>query len=341
MLDQATFVSEFNTLLKKKLVEFEASIETDDGKQLWGYITELVSQGGKRFRPYFAYLLYTGYGGSNKELIMSAGVALELFHAYILMHDDVIDSDTQRYHAPNVIGRYQAVYKTGSIPQGMGIVAGDIVHTFAYDIILGLAIPIETRLQCLRYFLKGNLDVNLGQQLDTLNIKENIEAYSLKKLEQINHYKSSSYSTMLPGSVGLLLAQGSQSDYKNLQLFAEPLGFLYQLVDDYSDYFTNQTGFNTKDKYRDYRQGKATYPLYLLYTQDSRHEIFRHFGDKKADSNYLKRVTEVLESAGAKSATEDLIREYADQARVGLSKIEVDPFTRSQLEKLIVDYEKV
>lgn len=341
MITRRDFVDEFNEILNEKLLELGGLIKTTEGSQLWGFVCDQILGGGKRFRPYLAYLVYNAYKGSDRGLIMNAAVALELFHAYVLVHDDVIDSDTKRYGNLNVIGKYANIYPKGGIAEGMGVVAGDIVHSFAYRVILGLDIPTIKKSDCIRHFVVGDLNVNVGQQLDTLNVNDAIESYSLDKLEEINHYKSSGYSTILPGYIGLELAGASSDDYDDFHAFAEPLGALYQLVDDYSDYFSNRTGFNKKDKFRDFRQGKVTYPLYLLKQAHPTHAFIERFGDKTVDDDYLAQLVVSMQELGVKRDTETLIDHFARRANSAIDNLKIDEQYKERLRELVVSYAEV
>src|SRR4051812_43379693 len=64
-------------------------------------IQRLIGRGGKRLRPQLVLKAYQAYGGTNQQAIVRAAASQELFHAFALMHDDIIDRDQTRWGGPN------------------------------------------------------------------------------------------------------------------------------------------------------------------------------------------------------------------------------------------------
>jgi hypothetical protein len=95
----------------------------------------------------------------------------------------------------------------------------------------------------------------------TLNIAPFLDSFTDTRLILTHLLKSSLYTTQFPMKCADILLDLPPREMEAIDRFAEPLGVLYQLIDDYSDYFPNSTKFNAKPS-RDYRQGKLTVPLY-------------------------------------------------------------------------------
>src|SRR5215468_6419238 len=82
-----------------------AASDIDDGyARLIERIQDQTLRAGKRLRPYVATVAYLGLGGRDTQAFMPVAASLELFHQFLLAHDDIIDRDLVRYGGPNLAG---------------------------------------------------------------------------------------------------------------------------------------------------------------------------------------------------------------------------------------------
>jgi geranylgeranyl pyrophosphate synthase len=343
----------FIQIIDKKLDElFEREVKsaaTPEVSLLLTRIKLLILAGGKRFRPYLTYLTYKSYGGSNEDEVLNVSLSAELLHSYLLIHDDIIDEDLKRYEVPNIGGEYLADFTELStyreklhMANAMALIAGDLVQSLAYKTILDSStLNAAQKNKLLTLLTISNMKVLAGQQLDTLNIAPLLPDYNHEKLIKTNLLKSSSYSTILPMKIAASLLALDISECKKIEHFADNLGILYQLVDDYSDYFTNHTMFDKKPKFRDYRQGKITHPYFVALQRANSQQLMTiqaEFGNKNAGNQYIKQVCELLEELGAKQEAQSLIQEFAEKSRLSLRQLSIGKDDIAVFQKLIGSY---
>ena len=153
----------FNRYLYKKekeLVEIDPSI-----KPLFSHIRKIASK-GKKIRPFLAHLSFKGFGGKDKNLILQAGISLELLHLFALIHDDIIDKDESRRGIVTVHKKFGL---------NSGILAGDLILSLADE-----AFPFSKKaLNCYHQLKK---EVIVGQYLDISS--ERKEGNILKTMEK-------------------------------------------------------------------------------------------------------------------------------------------------------------
>jgi geranylgeranyl pyrophosphate synthase len=130
----------------------------------------LIKRGGKRARPELLYMTYAAYGGKNPACLVDLGLALELHHQFLLVHDDIIDKDTVRYDGPNIVGYYLRDNAT-AVSVAMGLLAGDLLFSFSNQAIISSTYFNDKQKVALTKLLnKATRDVAYGQQLDAFNL---------------------------------------------------------------------------------------------------------------------------------------------------------------------------
>lgn len=323
---------------------FEAEIKTAptaESRLLLNRVQLLVKRGGKRARPELLYITYVAYGGENPAILIDLGLALELHHQFLLAHDDIIDNDTIRYNGPNVVGYYKQ--EKHNIPQTMGLLAGDILYSFACQLIVrSVKLTSDLKLQILNELNEANTKVQYGQQLDAINFMLPLSSFTEDFLILTHTLKSASYSAQLPMKCAALLLKLDSKEQIKIDNFARQFGILFQLLDDYSDYFINHSVFNNRPKYRDYRQGKTTHPLYCALKSANQSEITflrKNFGRKNLSDRMMQKVIAILERSGAQESSRKYIENYFLQTRDLLSKLSIDSKAKQQFTNMLSKYE--
>lgn len=210
--------------------------------------TYLMEAGGKRIRPILTILASNlfGYTGKNHILLASA---IEFIHAATLLHDDVVDGSQVRRFKP-----------TANIVWGnnTSILVGDFLFSQSFRLMVQtkLIAALEVLSHASSVIIEGEVS-----QLAKLNQKRII---SLNEYYEIIDAKTA----VLFGAaceVGAILGEQSTEIRQNLNQFGANLGIIFQIIDDWLDYF------GTKDQLgkpvgSDFFEGKATMPLILLYS---------------------------------------------------------------------------
>lgn len=238
-LDLSLFRQEF-------LAYKEAQNLTREPKNLYEPIRYILSLGGKKIRPVLTLMAASLFSDDYKKALPAA-YAIEMFHNFTLVHDDIMDD------APLRRGR-QTVHEKWDI--NSGILSGDAMLILAYQYFENYPPLIFQKLA--KLFSKTALEVCDGQQLDVdfetrndVSIEEYINMISLK-------------TSVLIGAalkMGAIVSEASEKDSEILYDFGLNLGIAFQLQDDYLDTYGNPETFG-KQVGGDIIENKKTY-LYL------------------------------------------------------------------------------
>ena len=188
----------------------------------------ILSLGGKRIRPLLALIACDLYNQDVKKAIPSTH-ALELFHNFSLIHDDIMDNAPLRRGKQTIHEKWNA---------NVAILSGDSMLVQAYE---SLAESDAEKLpQLLKIFTKTAHEVCEGQQLDM-----NFENRSDVSLEEYTHMISLKTAVLLGCSLqmGAIVAGASKEDQHALYTFGKELGIAFQLHDDLLDAYSDNTEF--------------------------------------------------------------------------------------------------
>ena len=219
---------------------------------LYPPIIYALQSSGKRVRPLLVLLAYEAFGAKALEEILPAALAVEFFHSFTLIHDDIMDAAPYRRGRPSVHEKFGTP---------LAILAGDALQTLAYQY-LHKAAPVTLLPQVLQLFNSAAMQLCEGQAADMYfeNYLPTIEEY----MAMIHGKTAALISASL--SIGALLSQNATpNDLQALGNIATHLGLLYQIQDDFLDFYglTQAVG---KQKAGDILQHKKTL-LILLCAQ--------------------------------------------------------------------------
>jgi geranylgeranyl diphosphate synthase type II len=292
---------------------------------LYQPISYTLEQGGKRLRPLLA-LISTQIFGGNPDKALPAATAIEIFHNFTLLHDDIIDQ------APIRRGR-DTVHKKWNI--NTAILSGDTMFAIAFG---QLAKSDPDKLPGLmEVFSKTAIEVCEGQQYD-IDFEES-DNVSIDGYINMIRLKTA---VLLAASlkIGALIAGADEDECEKIYLFGENLGIAFQLQDDLLDAFGNEGLFGKKTG-GDIVANKKTF-LYLkaLESTDSedRERLRALYGTR--NQNDEKKVVEVLgifERCGIQSLTEEVIVDYYKRAMHFLAGTRLSEKNKAPLLKLAAD----
>ncbi|MDP2042428.1 MAG: polyprenyl synthetase family protein [Algoriphagus sp.] len=277
--------------------------------ELYDPITYIMSLGGKRIRPLLSLLGY-GLYGKNPEEILSQAAAVEVFHNFTLMHDDIMDQAPLRRGKATVHEKWNA---------NIAILSGDVMLVRAYDLLLGTDPKLLP--EVIRLFNKTAAEVCEGQQFDM-----NFEAYeTVHEDEYLNMIRLKT--AVLLGfalQLGAILAGAEKSDSDKLYEFGVDIGVGFQLKDDLLDVFADQAKFG-KQVGGDIISNKKTFllikALELAKGKDAEELNYwlslKEFG--KAEK--VTAVRALYEKLGIKSLTEAKMNSYFDAGFAQLESI--------------------
>lgn len=308
--------SAFETYLKDQ--EFTQSPTT-----LYEPINYIMQLGGKRLRPVLLLMAYQLYKDQVSPALPAA-YAIEVFHNFSLVHDDIMDEAPLRRGKPTV----HSTYGTNA-----GILSGDVMMIYAYDFLLKYTVPTQT-VALLKTFTKVAIEVCEGQQMD-MNFEEqsDVEIESYLKMIELKT------AALIGGSIemGAILAGASAADIQNLALFGRNIGIAFQLQDDILDTFGDPEKFGKKVG-GDIAQNKKTYLMLKaleLADADTRKALEHYLNDKSVDEAHkISAVTAIFRKLDIPVHAEAVKSTYRKKAFDYLDKVNVPANKKEKLQKL-------
>lgn len=198
----------------------------EEPKLLYTPIIYSMSGGGKRLRPVLLLITAEAFGGSVDEA-MPAALAVEIFHNFTLLHDDIMDNADVRRGKPSVYAKWGG---------NVALLSGDAMLITAYKSLARVASERLPRVMSI--FSDMALEVCEGQQYDM-----DFETMSKVTVEEYMQMIECKTSALLSGSamIGATMARASEEDIKKIYRFATELGLAFQLQDDVLDSFGDIT----------------------------------------------------------------------------------------------------
>lgn len=272
-----------------------------------GYIMNL---GGKRMRPVLTLMACDLFGSDFKKAL-PASMAIEVFHNFSLVHDDIMDD------APLRRGK-QTVHEKWNT--NTGILSGDAMLINAYQFLE--AYKGKTLNQLFQLFSKTAIEVCEGQQYD-VDFEERNDVTIPEYLKMIEYKTSVLVASAL--KMGAIIADTDSENQNLIYEFGRNLGVAFQLQDDYLDAFGNPETFG-KQVGGDIIENKKTF-LYLRAMESGNSEAQKTLGDlysiqPKDASSKVELVKAIFLESGASDAIQKEVKKYTDLAFQSLSKID-------------------
>ncbi len=306
-------------------------------QQLWQALIG-VADGGKRFRSRLLLATYTSYGGRDDAVATRVATAVELLHAALIIHDDVIDNDLVRRGSRNVSG----VFADGAIARGTsaagastlgltaGVLAGDLALVAACRgfALCGAGTGVTRQLLDL---LDDAVRVTAAGELDDVVMSTGgPDGAVLDDILRMEEHKTAAYSFQLPLQAGAVLAGTPQPVIDQLALVGRHAGVGFQLVDDLRGVFGEETETG-KSCLGDLREGKLTALIAHARCTPEWEQIESMVGDPTLDAGRAAVVRAVLEDCGSRLFVEQLAGDYLGTAlRIG-REAGLDPELLSEL----------
>lgn len=309
-------ISQLQDTFEHKLATYKFP---SDPRTLYEPVEYILSLGGKRIRPVLVMAAYNLYK-EDVDYAFEAGMAIEVFHNFSLLHDDIMDKADKRRGHETVHIKYD---------ENTAILSGDVMLIFAYrflekypDKLVGLT----------KLFTDTSIEVCEGQRMDMDFETQNdvsIEAY----LRMIELKTSVAIAASL--AMGGLLADADDADQKHLYEFGRNLGIAFQIQDDLLDTFGTEELLGKKIG-GDILQKKKTYlylkSLELLSNAEAQilHDIY---SDIESPSDVAK-VKELFRTAHVQVHAEELKLVYQQLAMSHLATVQVNEEKKSELKNL-------
>ena len=290
---------------------------SNNPKKLYEPIKYILKMKSKKIRPILSILAYKLKKNDWKKIVQYV-IAIELFHNFTLIHDDIIDNATLRRGEKTIHNKWN---------NNIGILSGDLLMILANKLFSNL--PLKIMQKVLKRFNEIAIKICEGQHYD-MNY-ENEKLITEKQYINMIRLKTA---TLIGFSLELggILSKMKDLDIKNLYRFGEFMGIGFQLQDDYLDVFGDKK-FGKKIG-GDILLNKKTYLLIKLLESTNEKEkiiINNWINNSNNPNQKIEAITRLIKDKNIDSITESVINDYFNKAFDYLKKIDIKNSKKNEL----------
>ncbi len=305
---------------RKKFLDFLGSYQfPNEPQQLYGACRHILSIGGKRIRPVLCLMANELFRDDDGDA-MKAALAIELFHNFSLVHDDIMDQADIRRGQPTVHKKY-------SLPTA--ILSGDALNVFAYDLLIEL--QSDQKIEIIKLFNKTAIEVCEGQQID-MDFESRVDVSIVEYLKMIELKTSVLLAASL--AIGALVGGASEEDVRHLYKFGRNVGIAFQLKDDYLDAYGDVTKTGKKLGGDILANKKTIFYCYCLQLASDEQQLHMHNLQLSTSADKLDKTLALYDALGARDFVYALKEKYSQEAFEELNKVQVPTEKREQLHEL-------
>ncbi|WKN42019.1 polyprenyl synthetase family protein [Tunicatimonas pelagia] len=289
--------------------------------ELYDPIRYILSLGGKRLRPLLVLLAYQLFRDNEPgDEVLVPAMAVEVFHNFTLMHDDIMDQAPLRRGKPTVHTQWNA---------NVAILSGDVMLVRAYEMFL--QVQPERLPVVLKAFNQCAAEVCEGQQWD-MNYETAAQVSEANYLAMIRQKTAVLLGFSL--ELGAILAGASEKDQRQLYEFGEKVGVGFQLMDDWLDVYADQGKFG-KQVGGDIIANKKTFLLIKALEQASgtEAEVLNHWLEQKEFESEQKvsAVKKIYQKLDISEQTRSKMNSYFEQGFQALESLSISNERKSTL----------
>ena len=301
------FLNKYQRLIAENIEKYQFNGEPS---QLYEPMNYIIANGGKRLRPVLTLMAAELFGGDMDKALKPA-LAIEFFHNFTLIHDDIMDEAPLRRNKPTVHTLHGI---------NIGILSGDALLIKSYQFFEDL--EDSQFKKCIQLFSETGIKICEGQQMD-VNFETNSKVSYDDYIQMITYKTAVLCASAL--KIGAIIAHAEESDAHAIYEFGRHLGIAFQMMDDYLDVFGSQEQFG-KRQAGDIYENKKTI-LYLLALENADEEqkksLLHWYSLNTDEPEKAQAVEEIFRSTGADKKTLELIQKHNDLAQNYLNKIKL------------------
>lgn len=289
----------------------------EEPRNLYAPIRYILSIGGKRIRPVLMLMGYNLYK-NDVDAIINNALALETYHNFTLLHDDLMDKSDMRRGNPTVHKKWN---------DNAAILSGDTMLIMAFQL-FNKGMKHD---EAWTAFIDAALGVGEGQQYD-IDFETRNDVTEAEYMEMIRMKTSLLLGYAL--KIGALLAGADKEDVNNLYTFGEKMGLAYQLQDDWLDVYGDPTQFQKKLG-GDIVDNKKTFMLINALQRASaeqKAELDQWIATTDGDpSQKIKAVTHIYNILGIDKLAQQRIEELFAESLKSLDRVKVPEEKKTEL----------
>lgn len=290
-------------------------------ERLYAPITYILGLGGKRLRPVLTLMGANAFGQQTTPALPAA-LAVELFHNFTLLHDDIMDDAPLRRGKPTVHTKWD---------NNLAILSGDALLIAAYQALEAYEESLYSQLT--RVLSKTAIEVCEGQQYD-MDFEKRTNVSEGEYLHMIKLKTAVLVGCAL--KMGALIAGASLKQSEEIYQIGESIGLAFQIQDDYLDAFGDPKSFG-KQVGGDIIENKKTMLYYLaieLGTDTQKKELITLFSTRPQNPvDKIKTSCEIFYKTGAQEACRAKVNYYTNQALDQLKALSLNESGKNEIEK--------
>lgn len=312
-------LNEIGQLVEKTLFTLELEKEP---KELYGPIAYILSIGGKRIRPKMCLAAHSLFSSKVDRDVLYPAIALDVFHAFTLIHDDIMDKADMRRGQLTIHKKWN---------DNIAILSGDVMSIQAYEYMAYA--PKEVLPEVMKVFTQTAIQVCEGQQFDMnfedcpiITMDEYLKMIGLKTAVLI----------ACSAKIGALIGGASEEEAQALYDFGYQLGIAFQITDDYLDVYADPNVFG-KNIGGDITNNKKSW-LLVKTMKDAQGEDKEELNsilalsEEQAEEK-IARMKALYNKLDIAASAEKEIDKYYSSALASLAKVEMDDDKRSMMEE--------
>ena len=312
-------LNEIGQLVEKTLFTLELEKEP---KELYGPIAYILSIGGKRIRPKMCLATYSLFSNKVDRDILYPAIALDVFHAFTLIHDDIMDKADMRRGQLTIHKKWN---------DNIAILSGDVMSIQAYEYMAYA--PQEVLPAVMKVFTKTAIEVCEGQQYD-MNFEDTPFITMDDYLKMIG--LKTAVLIACSAKIGALIGGASEAHAQALYDFGYQLGIAFQITDDYLDVYADPNVFG-KNIGGDITNNKKSW-LLVKTMKDAQGEDKEELNailalSEECAEEKILRMKALYAKLDIASAAEAEIEKYYSAALASLDKLDLDQEKRGIMEE--------
>jgi geranylgeranyl diphosphate synthase, type I len=288
----------------------------------------LLNRGGKRIRGALTMTSYYMLGGTNDDVALQAARAIEMFHAYILMVDDIQDRSEVRRGGPTghiQLKNYHEQHHLKDDSQHFGesiALNGFLIGLHSgLNVLADLDIDPYKKLAAIRNVNLHFIATAHGQSMDIFN--EVLETVEESDVDKVLLWKTAFYTFMNPLQLGAILAGASDADLKNIEEYSLYAGRVFQITDDILGTFSEEEA-SGKSPLDDIKEGKRTLLTVKAIEMAPKADAYfleQMLGNKQLTSAEFHRCRHIIEESGALAYAKEQAKESVVDALAALEQV--------------------
>ncbi len=301
-------LEELKTILDERIKELSFD---NKPKELYEPIKYIIDIKGKRLRPLLVLIAHNLFSNVIEEAIDSA-IAVEIFHNFTLMHDDIMDKADIRRGQTTIHKKWNT---------NIAILSGDAMLISAYKFLIDSNSEKENLVELLNVFNNTAIKVCEGQQLD-LNFETQTTVTEEEYLGMIFLKTSILIASAL--QIGAITAETTKKNKEILYLFGKNLGTAFQLQDDLLDCYGDEKKFGKKIG-GDIIENKKTFLLISAINKtvaEDKEKLINELNNKNEEEK-IKNILSIYDKYNIKKVKEEKIKYYNDIALRYLEKLDI------------------